>query len=156
MWGIWYFLPLYACTVAEKKHGPATANTWSINYLWNRVRNALIFLFYPIRLPKHNNAPPAHMSNAPPLSTPPHFFSFFLLFVLMGGKRERVCVSRGFWGTTEKKKSGCVKCKWTSFPPLVRFYKEAVWRFNMKNCPVFPEQWVGVGVKVGEKCINMY
>lgn len=57
------------------------------------VKNALIFLFCPIRLPKHNIAPPAHIRHAPPLSSFPHSFLFIPSFRL---ERERVEASEGW------------------------------------------------------------
>ncbi len=70
-------LPLKTSTIAKQRHLPATTNTLEINYLWNAVKNSLIFSFYPIKMPNRFKPFTRLVSNTLCLFLLPSFRPYF-------------------------------------------------------------------------------
>lgn len=70
-------LPLKTSTIAKQRHLPATTNTLEINYLWNAVKNSLIFSFYPIKMPNRFKPFTMLVSNTLGLFLLPSFRPYF-------------------------------------------------------------------------------
>lgn len=73
-------LPLKTFTIAKQQHLPATTNTLEINYLWNVVKNSLIFSFYPIKMPNRFKPFTRLVSNTLALFLLPSFHPFYFFF----------------------------------------------------------------------------
>lgn len=73
-------LPLKTSTIAKQQHLPATTNTLEINYLWNAVKNSLIFSFYPIKMPNRFKPFTRLVSNTFALFLLPSFHPYYFFF----------------------------------------------------------------------------
>lgn len=73
-------LPLKTSTIAKQQHLPATTNTLEINYLWNAVKNSLIFSFYPIKMPNRFKPFTRLVSNTLALFLLPSFHPYYFFF----------------------------------------------------------------------------
>lgn len=102
-------LPLKTSTIAKQRHLPATTNTLEINYLWNAVKNSLIFSFYPIKMPNRFKPFTRLVCNTLGLfllpSFCPYYFFFPRFFFFFFFSRLYIRKNGGFIGTvkTEEK-----------------------------------------------------
>lgn len=107
-------LPLKTSTITQQRHLAVTTDTLEINYLWNAVKNSLIFSFTPIKMPNPFKPFTKLMSNIFSFFFPLLLF-LFSLFVLRLHIRKN-----GRFSAMVKTKEMCVLCKWTlTLPPLL-------------------------------------